>query len=71
MQAEGAILAGLRRPGDTRWHLTAWKRWLRWECEEFKRHKSRPSRPDVYVPSDEEIRQALESSLGFFYRVLV
>ncbi len=74
------ILAGLRQPGDTRWHLTAWKRWLRWECEElgkpgsceeFKRYKSKPSRPDVYVPSDEEVRKALESSLGFFYRVLV
>ncbi len=27
--------------------------------------------PDLYVPEDGEIRRALESSLGFFYKVLV
>ena len=74
------ILSGLRNPEDTRWHLTAWKRYLRWECEEkgkksscedFKKYKTRPSRPDLYVPQDSEIKVALDSSLGFFYRILV
>lgn len=74
------IDCGERPVWASRWHVTAYKRFSRFlceaknskkACEEFKRVKSKRSRPDVYVPQDSEIREALNSSLGFFYRVLV
>ncbi len=67
---------------SSRWHVTAYKRLMRFLCEErslegacreFKAVKSRRSRPDTYVPPDEEVRRALEApgELGYFYWILV
>ncbi len=71
---------GERPVEASRWHVTAYKRFSRWlceerglsrACEEFKRVKSRRSRPDVYVPGESEVRAALDSSLGWWYRLLL
>ena len=76
------ILSGEASPDKSRWHVTAWKRFARyrceehgekWWCEEFQRWKSIKSRADIYVPSDEEVLEALRSPepLATVYRLLV
>ena len=76
------ILAGAARPDKSRWHVTAWKRFNKWlcekrgrreACEEFKRWKTRKSRPDIYVPGDGEILEALSAPepWGTLYRLLL
>ena len=63
----------LAKPLDqnNRWSITAWKKYYRWLCEEknieqacilFKKIKSKKSRPDLYVPGLEEIRETLEKA---------
>jgi len=72
-------IAGGRDYRDTRWTRTAYKLYLRFLCEtgsdeacsEYKRVKLKPSKPDTYIPGDEEIREALSSELGSFYSLLV
>jgi len=75
----------LSRPLDTsnRWSITSYKRYYRWLCEErglgdacklFKSLKSRRSRPDLYVPSLEEVLETLgkaEEPYRTVYRVLL
>ena len=76
------ILHGEAEPGKSRWHITAWKRYSRWRCEElgeeqwcseFKRWKTRKSRPDIYVPGDDEVARALRAPepWGTLYRLLL
>jgi len=73
------IDVGGRQIEDTRWHITAYKRFTKFlcekgnnkACEDFKRVKSRRSNPDLYIPSDGEIRNALNSPLGDFYLALL
>ena len=64
----------------SRWHITAYKKLTRYLCEEkrneracreFKTVKSRRSEPELYVPSEDEVRRALESPLGWFYGLLL
>ena len=65
---------------ETRWTRTAYKLYLRYLCEElddeqacqkYKHIKLVPSKPDTYVPSDQEIVEALNSELGYFYYLLI
>ena len=74
------IDSGARSIEDTRWHTTAYKRLARYLCEarglekacqEFKRVKSKRSNPDLYIPNDGELKQALDSPLGDFYQALL
>jgi len=73
---------GERDIESSRWHITAYKRLARFLCEEkenprgckeFKRVKSRKSHFDPYVPSNEEILEALRAPepLGTIYRLLI
>ncbi|MCE4605035.1 MAG: hypothetical protein F7C08_00665 [Desulfurococcales archaeon] len=65
----------------SRWHVTAYKRLAKMLCEEgsqracqeFKRVKSRKSHFDPYVPSNDEILEAIRAPepLGTVYRLLV
>lgn len=74
------IDSGERDIDSTRWHITAYKRLSRYLCEErlvekackeFERVKSKRSNPELYIPSEEEVREALESPLGWFYMYLL
>ena len=75
------------KPVDhSRWHITAYKKLARYLCEErgekracdeFKRVKSRKSEADLWVPSDQEMRDTLARAceesvdLCWFYKLLL
>jgi len=74
------IDSGAKGVESSRWHITAYKRFAKFLCEvkgnsracqEFKKVKSRRSNPDLYVPSEEEMKKALVSPIGWFYRYLL
>ncbi|MCE4611469.1 MAG: hypothetical protein F7B17_05820, partial [Desulfurococcales archaeon] len=71
---------GERDVSSSRWHVTAYKRFMKFlceskgvkrACEEYRSVKSRRSSPDLYVPSESEILEALRSPVGWFYQALL
>ena len=66
-------LSYLQRPlnPENRWSVTAWKRYWKYRCEErrdkkacerFNEVRSKRSKSDLYIPSDNEVRESLEKA---------
>ncbi|MCE4601273.1 MAG: hypothetical protein F7C38_06900 [Desulfurococcales archaeon] len=73
--ASGKVCSGylsyLQKPlnPENRWSITAWKRYWKYKCEvrhdkkaceKFKEIKSKRSKSDLYIPSDQEVRESIE-----------